>query len=200
MLVTEHISNITLIGWHSLLLSEVERLTLVLVSVLHIEVFFLRELGEILKRSAISDQVHEFGCNLLASSDFTVSIPDQVKHGSLFVISESSHAAHELSELILVVLMSLIPGLGVEVERTDKLLELWVVDVGILQEVLVKVVLEIELSDLSLRVRFDFLVIGPLGLSHLLEQVQLASLALGRLGVFLSLGESEWKGKKLFSV
>lgn len=200
MLVTEHVSNITLIGWHSLLFSEVERLTLVLVSVLHIEVFSLGELGNILKSRGISDRVHEYGCKLLAGSDVTVSILDQVKHGFPLVLVESSHVAHELGELLLVVLMSLILGLGAEVERTDKLLELWVVNVDILQHVLVKVVLKIELGDFSLRVHFDFLVISPLAASHRLKQVQLVSLALGRLGIFLSLGKSKWKGEKLFPV
>ena len=95
--------------------------------------------------------------------------------------------------------MSLVLGLGEEVEAADQVLELISLSVDSLEEGRVQVVLVVKLGDLGLLVELDSQVGVPVVASQLCEEV-VGSLATLGLRVLLTLGQSEWESEQLLLV
>ena len=201
VLVLKQVSNFALADWLAFLVSVVESRFVETEAVLHIEVLFLRDLGEFLlqvSRCLLFEEVFEV---LVAKAILVSLVADVVDKGLLLVVVEAGEKTHELLEPAFVFLLSLVLSARVEVLDADEVGELFaVLVVDTLEKVWVQELFVVELSDLVLVVDWECTAVIVVIFSCQLSVDLQLSLSLLGLWKLASLGKVDGQGKDSFAV
>lgn len=191
VLVAKHVPDFRFFDWHALLVSELQSAQLVTVIVLGLVVGALGKLCELLFASVaahLTQRARLGGFGL-----------EHVNQGPLFTLVKPGKQRHELFELFLGSLESLMARLHVQVHLFEHELELVGAGVHGLKNLGVNELLVVELSDLLLRVDLSEGVALVVKTVSLAEEVILKLAVLG-LGVLHALHHIKGQGEQLFTI
>lgn len=192
VLISEHVPDFAGVNRHSLLVGVVHRIVLVLEGVLESEVLLFTHLRQLL--------LHDVGAgfvNQKISSVFAVAclgagfVLEHVNKVFALLIIKRPEYGHKLFEVLLVLFVLLVGGLGGEVEALHEGLELLRLSVEVLQELGSNELLVVEFSDLLLGVEL-YLIIFVIIFAVEFSENGVLSLPLLGLGQLRSLGQEEW--------
>ena len=137
VLISEHVSDSALVNWHALLISVVESLVLMSVTILHVEMLSLGQLGDLLKWHLVDSLIHEILCEDLVVHAASMSVLDQMQQSSLLIVIQATHAFNKFPKFFFRVLVGLIPRLCGIVEMSNEVLELLRVGVDVLKQIFI---------------------------------------------------------------
>lgn len=158
-LVAKNITELSLVNGHALLVSVIKLGTLESVAILGIEVFLLRELGKFLFNGLVSHLIQDIWGGRVTKG--AARVANLMKESLLFLWSEVAEVRHQLTEIILDILQSLVLCLREKVENTDEALELRSASSTLVEKLGVDVVLVIKLGDLCLSINDGAGIIVP---------------------------------------
>lgn len=120
------------------------------VSILHIEMLSLGQLGNFLEQRLVDSLIHEILSEDLVLHAASMSVLDQMEQSFLLIVIQATHAFHKFLKFFFGSLMGFIPRLCCIVEMSNEVLELLRVGVSILKQILIQVVLIVEFGNFRL--------------------------------------------------
>ena len=123
VLMSKKVLNLRLFDRHSLLISPVHSILVVLKSVLDSKVLLLGNLGQLLLHLVRASLIDQVVGKLLLVVHRSRSVFNQMQEDLSLIFGQLSDDLHKLREVLLVVFVLLPLGLGVQVGELDELFE-----------------------------------------------------------------------------
>jgi hypothetical protein len=191
VLISQEVSNLVLRDWHSLLISVLHCVFLMLVSVLQGKVLFLADLGKLSSELVRASGIDQLVGGLLEFVKVSVLVSNQMQEDLGLFLIQLREVRHELLKVLLVIQMPLVLSFGGQVQHFNVVFEFIRVGVHVFEDLFMDELFVIKLSNLFFWIEFNSCIGVPLFAVHLSEKIPLL-LSFLWLRKLLSLNQVEW--------